>query len=70
MKEIKNDKSEKEAYSLMQAIEKLFEKQANFSKQLKEKQVELEELTLKKYDKLTEAEVKDLVINKKMAGFT
>lgn len=30
MKEIKNDKSEKEAYSLMQAIEKLFEKQANF----------------------------------------
>jgi type I restriction enzyme M protein len=65
MKEIKNDKSEKEAYSLMQAIEKLFEKQANFSKQLKEKQVELEELTLKKYDKLTEAEVKDLVINKK-----
>lgn len=34
-------------------------------KQWKEKQVELEELTLKKYDKLTEAEVKDLVINKK-----
>jgi type I restriction enzyme M protein len=65
MKEIKGDASEKEAYKLMQAIESLFEKQGGLSKQLKEKQAELEEVTLKKYDKLTEAEVKNLVIEKK-----
>jgi type I restriction enzyme M protein len=43
----------------------LFEKQVSLNKQLKEKQAELEDLTLKKYDKLTEAEVKNLVIEKK-----
>ena len=65
MKEVKSDASEKEAYSLMLSIEKLFEKQANIGKQLKEKQAELENLTLKKYEVLTQTEVKDLVIEKK-----
>ena len=65
MKEIKGDASEKEAYKLIQSIEVLFEKQVSLNKQLKEKQTELEDLTLKKYEKLTEAEVKNLVIEKK-----
>jgi type I restriction enzyme M protein len=65
MKEVKGDTSEKEAYKLMQSIESLFEKQGRLNKQLKEKQAELEDLTLKKCDKLTEAEVKNLVIEKK-----
>ena len=65
MKEIKGDASEKEANKLMQVIETLFEKQSSFNKQLKEKQSELENLTLRKYDTLSEAEVKNLVIEKK-----
>jgi type I restriction enzyme M protein len=65
MKEIKGDASEKEAYKLMQSLEVLFEKQGSLNKQLKEKQAELEDLTLKKYEKLTEIEVKNLVIEKK-----
>jgi type I restriction enzyme M protein len=65
IKEVKSDANEKEAYKLMRAIEKLFEKQGTLNKQFKEKQAELEDLTLKKYDKLTKAEVKNLVIEKK-----
>ena len=65
LKEIKNDTSEKEAVQLLQSIEKLFEQQAAFSKQIKEQTTELDNLTLKQYDKLTEAEVKELVIEKK-----
>ena len=65
IKEIKGDASEKEALAMLQSIEKLFEKAARIGKQLKEKQAELDELTMKKYEQLSEAEVKDLVIEKK-----
>jgi type I restriction enzyme M protein len=65
LKEIKNDASEKEAVRLLQSIEKLFEQQAALGKQIKDHTTELDNLTLKQYDKLTEAEVKDLVIEKK-----
>lgn len=65
LKEIKNDASEKEAVQLLQSIEKLFEQQAALGKQIKEQAAELDNLTLKQYDKLTEAEVKELVIEKK-----
>lgn len=65
MKEIKGDSSEKEAYALMQTMEKLFEKVASLGKQLKEKEAELDELTLKQYEKLSEADVKKLVIENK-----
>ena len=65
IKEIKGDASEKESLTMLNAIEKLFEKAASLGKQLKEKQAELDELTMKKYEKLSEAEVKDLVIEKK-----
>jgi type I restriction enzyme M protein len=65
MKEIKGDVSEKEAYELLQSIEKLFEKTAELSKELKEKTAQLDELCMKQYDKLTEKDVKRLVIEKK-----
>ena len=69
MKEIKGDASEKVAYTLMQAVEKLFEKAASLGKQLKEREAELDDLTLKQYEKLSEADVKRLVIeNKWMAS--
>lgn len=65
MKEIKGDTSEKEAYALMQTVEKLFEKVASLGKLLKEKEAELDELTLKQYEKLSEDDVMKLVIERK-----
>jgi type I restriction enzyme M protein len=65
MKEIKSDKAEKEAYELLQTIEKLFDKTANLSKELKDKTAQLDELCMKQYDLLNEADVKRLVIEKK-----
>lgn len=65
LKEIKGDPSEKEAYELLQNIEKLFDKIASLSKELKEKTAQLDELCMKQYDKLSEADVKQLVIEKK-----
>jgi type I restriction enzyme M protein len=65
MKEIKGDKSEKEAYELLQNIEKLFDQSAALTKQLKEKTAQLDELCMKQYDKLTDKDVKRLVIENK-----
>jgi type I restriction enzyme M protein len=50
---------------MLQTIEKNFEKTAQLAKQLKEKQQELDESCLKKYEQLSEAEVKHLVIEQK-----
>lgn len=65
MKEIKGDASEKEAYALMQKIEKLYARETDAKKELKAKQVELDDALLKQYGKLTEAEVKSLVVDAK-----
>jgi type I restriction enzyme M protein len=65
MKEIKGDASEKEAYALLQQLEKLFEKTASLGKQWKEKDAELDMLAMKLYEKLSEADVKQLVMEKK-----
>lgn len=65
LKEVKGDASEKDAYKLMLAIEKLFTKNVEVKKQLKVKLAELETTTLKKYSELNEAEVKTLVIDAK-----
>jgi type I restriction enzyme M protein len=65
IKEIKGDKSEKEAYELLQSIEKLFEKSAALTKELKEKTAQLDELCMKQYGKLTDKDVKRLVIENK-----
>ncbi|MDE5418478.1 type I restriction-modification system subunit M [Labilibaculum sp. DW002] len=65
MTAIKGDASEKEAYQLMQKVQKLFTQQTAIGKQLKEKVAELDKLCYNKYPKLSEAEVRDLVIGNK-----
>ncbi|TCZ65183.1 type I restriction-modification system subunit M [Flaviaesturariibacter aridisoli] len=65
LKEIKGDPSEKEAYTLLQTAEKLFDKAGSLSKQLKAQAAELDELAFRQYEKLTEADVKQLVIEAK-----
>lgn len=65
MKEIKLDPSEKEAYQLMQKIQKLFTQQGTLIKQLKAIQQELDALCYNKYPQLSEEEVKHLVIDNK-----
>ena len=65
LKEIKGDPSEKDAYQMLQNIEKLFDKIATLSKELKEKTAQLDDLCMKQYDKLSEADVKRLLIEKK-----
>lgn len=65
MKEIKGDKSEKETYELLQVIEKHFDQTAALTKSIKEKTNQLDEACMKQYDKLTEKDVKRLVIERK-----
>ena len=65
MKEIKGDKSEKDAYELLQVIEKHFDQTATLTKSIKEKTKQLDDACMKQYDKLTEKDVKRLVIEMK-----
>lgn len=65
MKEIKGDKSEKETFELLQTIEQIFDNTATLSKTIREKTTQLDDLCMKQYDKLTEKDVKRLVIDKK-----
>lgn len=65
MKEIKGDKSEKEAFDLLKTIEKYFDKIASLSKIIKEKTAQLDDLCMKQYEKLSEKDVKLLVIERK-----
>uniref|UniRef100_UPI00404B5167 type I restriction-modification system subunit M n=1 Tax=Flavobacterium sp. TaxID=239 RepID=UPI00404B5167 len=65
LKEIKKDKSEKEAVALLEQILDLFEKEAKAKKELKTLELQLDQLTLQQFGKLTEAEVKTLVVDSK-----
>ncbi|SCY40976.1 type I restriction enzyme M protein [Nonlabens sp. Hel1_33_55] len=65
LKKIKGDKSEKEAYSLGNKMLTAFAKEATLKKQIKTAEQQLDELTLKQYGKLTEAEVRTLVVDHK-----
>jgi len=65
LKSIKGDKSEKEAYELGNKLLSAFAKEATLKKQIKAAEKELDELTLKQYGLLTEAEVRTLVVDKK-----
>lgn len=65
IKENKSNPNEKEAVKLANTILKLFTNEANLKKALKTKEGELDELTLTKYKKLTEAEVRILVVEDK-----
>jgi type I restriction enzyme M protein len=65
IKEIKGDKSEKETYDLLQTIEKHFDKIASLSKTIKEKTSQLDDMCMNQYVKLSDKDVKHLVIEKK-----
>lgn len=65
VKSIKDKPEEKEAYTLANEMLKLFTTEANLKKEVKEKEATLDDLTLKQYGKLTEAEVRTLVVDDK-----
>jgi type I restriction enzyme M protein len=65
LKDNKNNAGEKEAVELGNKLLKLFDKDAALKKALKEKLTELDQLTLEKYGKLSEAEVRELVVDNK-----
>jgi type I restriction enzyme M protein len=65
LKDNKNNADEKEAVDLGNKLLKLFEKDAALKKALKVKLGELDQLTLERYGKLTEAEVRELVVDDK-----
>jgi type I restriction enzyme M protein len=65
LKDNKNNAGEKEAVELGNKLLKLFDKDAALKKALKEKLAELDQLTLEKYGKLSEAEVRELVVEDK-----
>ncbi len=62
---LKDNKLEKEAIDLGTKLLKLFEKETVLKKKLKEKTLKLDQLTLAQYGKLTEAEVRVLVVEDK-----
>ncbi len=65
LKDNKNNADEKEALALGNKLLKLFEKEATLKKALKVKLAALDQLTLKQYGKLSEAEVRTLVVDDK-----
>jgi type I restriction enzyme M protein len=65
IKDIKADPAEKEALALANALLKLFTEDAALKKQVKAKEAELDDLTLKQFGLLTEAEVRTLVVDDK-----
>jgi type I restriction enzyme M protein len=65
LKDNKNNTDEKEAVDLGNKLLKSFEKEAAIKKALKEKLAELDQLTLEQYGKLSEAEVRELVVDDK-----
>lgn len=62
MKQVKNDPTEKEAYTLMQELKKLFDQEAILKKSIKTQVAKLDQKTLEQYGCLTEDEVKKLVV--------
>ena len=65
MREIKGDPEEREAYKLLQEIRELFDKESDLKKEIKQVDTDLDAATLKQYGKLTEDEVRSLVIDDK-----
>jgi type I restriction enzyme M protein len=65
LKENKGNKDEQEALELGTQLLGLFEKEANLKKEVKDKQTKLDELTFDRFTKLTEKEVREMVIDDK-----
>lgn len=70
IREIKGDPEEKEAYDLLQEIKSLFEQDAVLKKKIKQAYIELDTNTLIQYQKLSETEVRSLVIDAKWLATT
>jgi type I restriction enzyme M protein len=65
LKDNKGNKDEKEGLELGIQLLGLFEKEVNLKKEVKDKQIKLDEITLDRFTKLTEKEVRELVIDDK-----
>lgn len=65
VKDNKTNPAEKEAVALANSLLKLFNRDAELKKELKEKTTTLDELTLAKFKALTEVEVRTLVVDDK-----
>lgn len=65
IKDNKTNPAEKEAVALANSLLKLFNRDAELKKELKEKTTTLDDLTLAKFKALTEAEVRTLVVDDK-----
>ena len=65
IKEIKGDASEKEAYVVAQELLKKFNKEANLKKEIKAQEDSLDSLSMQQYGKLSEVDVKRLVVEEK-----
>ncbi len=65
LKEIKGDKEAREEAAVLRAWKKLNDEEAELKKRLKEAEASLDALAYAKYPKLTEAEVKTLVVDDK-----
>ncbi|MCT4587759.1 MAG: type I restriction-modification system subunit M [Carboxylicivirga sp.] len=61
----KNNAAEKEAVSKAKEILRLFTQEAQLKKDIKTAEIELDNLALEQYGKLSNDEVKDIVVNKK-----
>jgi type I restriction enzyme M protein len=65
MKDNKTNADEKEAVELANQLLKLFDKEAELKKTVKAKEVELDQMTLEQYGKLTSNEVQEIVVDDK-----
>lgn len=65
MREIKGDPEEREAYALLEEIKNLYGRESDLKKQIKKADTDLDAATLKQFGKLTEEEVRLLVIDDK-----
>lgn len=65
IKDYKTNPTEKEAVALANSLLKLFNRDTDLKKELKDKATTLDDLTLAKFKELTEAEVRTLVVDDK-----
>lgn len=65
IKDNKTNADEKEAVELANQLLKLFDKEAELKKTVKAKEVELDQMTLEQYGKLTSNEVQEIVVDDK-----
>lgn len=65
MREIKGDPDERETYRLLEEIRELFDRDSDLKKSIKQAEADLDAATLKQFGKLSEEEVRSLVIDDK-----